>query len=554
MNDLVNLCFTRFRWAVCQIDVLRRLKPMSRSISNALANLPRTLDETYERIFLGIPDDDKLFVHHVLKWIYYYNDGRRVYLGDIPSSILLQAIERSTSHLSSGQQDFLYDEEALRELCGCLIVITSEGLVFHETGAASTVTFAHYTVLEFLQSARIFNSPVAFFGIEQASTAVDFTRVKLIEALDADRNILGGKQYYNSDDAAIADVVAEDFNSYCTVSVMLGINSWEPYLNDHDDLVTLVFDIMNPSKPHFESLCNSLDIMENSLFILTENLAPTLGQFWNTFWVVPPANINSAILLGLLGVEAAEILLPKLIKKVNIEALFQEEVFLVTKDYDRTSGIGRSRWYHIKGSVVDAIAQLVMNTHWSHNLLCSLLDSGARHLNASTTLLSYIGSHQHYYGNNGDCGETCPLVRLLQLGARPDAPGYRVKPLQIAVVSWDFKGVEILLQAGADPNDCGNENGIAWNNVDFLGQFNHLGGCSPLFICKEIECIDADNNKYSWSEANRNRIEELLVAARARSFKEDWACEVRTEEEGFISENSRAAKIIQVMGRLRSGV
>ena len=528
---------------------------MSRSISNVLANLPRTLDETYERIFLGIPDDDRLFVHHVLKWIYYYNDGRRVSGGDIPRSILLRAIERSTSHLSNSQQDFLYDEEALRELCGCLIIITSEGLVFHETEAASTtVTFAHYTVLEFLQSARIFNSPVAFFGIEQASTDADFTRVTLIEALDADCNILGGKKYSNKDAIAIADVVAGDFNSYCIASAMLSINSWEPHLNDQDDLVTLVFDIMNPSKPHFESLCNSLDIMEDSLFILSDNLARTVGQFWNMFWVVPPANINSAILLGLLGVEAAELLLPKLMKKVNIVALFQEEVFLVTKFYDRANNFGR-RWYHIKGSIVDAIAQLSMYAERSsHILLCSLLDSGARHLNASTTLLSYIGSHNPQSENHDDCGETCPLVRLLQSGARPDAPEYRVKPLQIAVVSWDFKGVEILLQAGADPNDCGNENGIAWNNVDFLGQFNHLGGCSPLFICQEIACIDADNSINARAKANCNRIEELLVAARARSFKEYWACEVITEEEAVESIPRGAAKMIQVMRRLRSDV
>ena len=144
---------TRFRWAVCQIDVLRRLKPSSRSILNALANLPRTLDETYERIFLGIPDDDRLFVHHVLKWIYYYNDGRAVYTSDgFPCSILLQAIERSTSHLSNGRQDFLYDEEALRELCGCLIVITSNIELFglRTAAAVQTVTFAHYTVLEIL--------------------------------------------------------------------------------------------------------------------------------------------------------------------------------------------------------------------------------------------------------------------------------------------------------------------------------------------------------------------------------------------------------------------
>jgi hypothetical protein len=497
---------------------------------NALANLPRTLDETYERIFLGIPEDDRLFVHHVLKWIYYYNDGRTVYYrGNFPCSILLHATERSTSHLSNGRQDFLYDEEALRELCGCLIVITSEVLFDDIVRAAPTVTFAHYTVLEFLQSTRIFNSPVAFFGIEKESTVVDFTRITLIEVLDADSNILGGKQYYGNRDA-FAHFVAQDFNSYCAASAMLSINSWTTHLNNQDDLVTLVFEMVNPSKPHFESLRNSLDAMETSLVVFSENSVECDDQFWTTRWVVPPANINSAILLGLGGMDTFDFFSSKLMDKVNIEVLFEEEVVLFTRLDSNTE-----RWYRIKGPIVDAIAQLSGHVSNFDTLFDSLLDSGERRLNAST-LLSYIGSHGEQCSAHSDCGKTCCLIKLLQLGAQPDAPGYRVKPLQIAVVCWDFEGVEILLQAGADPNDCGYENGIVWEDNDLLGQFNNLGGCSPLFICKEFDCIREAYSMDTRSEADRNRIEELLVADGARSFKEDWACGVTSEEEELGSE------------------
>jgi hypothetical protein len=41
-----------FRWVVCQLDALRRCFPAS--ILHALNELPMTLDETYERILLGI--------------------------------------------------------------------------------------------------------------------------------------------------------------------------------------------------------------------------------------------------------------------------------------------------------------------------------------------------------------------------------------------------------------------------------------------------------------------------------------------------------------------
>jgi hypothetical protein len=482
--------------------------------------LPRTLDETYERIFLGIPDDDKLFVHHVLRWIYYYNDWRTVYRpGNFPCSILLQATERSTSHLSHSQEDFLYDEEALRELCGCLIVIRSEDLFHDKSVTALTASFAHYTVLEFLQSARISNSPIAFFRIEKESTVVEFTRITLIETMEADSNTLGHKEYYN-DPGAVAHTVAQDFNSYCAASAVISINFWTPYLNDKDDIVNLVFDMMNPSKPHFERLCDSLEIMQNSLLVFAENGVDTDGQFWVLDWIVPPANMNSAILLGLSSIKNPELLFSKAMNKVNIEVLFEEEVVVVAELHYYTNNspveFGSRR---IKGLIVDAIAQLIMCRSSYKSSFSSLLDYGERHPNASTTLLSYIGSHGEYRNIYGDCGETCSLTRLLQLGARPDAPGYSVKPLQIAVVSWDFEGVEILLQAGADPNDCGYENGITWEDSDLLGLFNYLRGCSPLFICREFKCIGYDKPK-----TDRIKIEELLVAYEARSFKQEWAC------------------------------
>jgi hypothetical protein len=109
--------------------------------------------------------------------------------------------------------------------------------------------------------------------------------------MEADSNTLGHKEYYN-DPGAVAHTVAQDFNSYCAASAVISINFWTPYLNDKDDIVNLVFDMMNPSKPHFERLCDSLEIMQNSLLVFAENGVDTDGQFWVLDWIVPPANIK----------------------------------------------------------------------------------------------------------------------------------------------------------------------------------------------------------------------------------------------------------------------
>lgn len=44
----------RFRWAVCQIEVLRKCLSVS-VLRHALRTLPETLDETYDRVLMDIP-------------------------------------------------------------------------------------------------------------------------------------------------------------------------------------------------------------------------------------------------------------------------------------------------------------------------------------------------------------------------------------------------------------------------------------------------------------------------------------------------------------------
>lgn len=58
-----------FRWAVCQLDILRRLPNSPDRIRDAIKSLPRALDETYERIFSMIAEEEKLLVRHALHWL-----------------------------------------------------------------------------------------------------------------------------------------------------------------------------------------------------------------------------------------------------------------------------------------------------------------------------------------------------------------------------------------------------------------------------------------------------------------------------------------------------
>ena len=61
-----------FRWAVCQLDILRRLNHQSK-IRKAIKSLPKDMDETYERIFSYIADEEKEIVRHALNWVCFHD-------------------------------------------------------------------------------------------------------------------------------------------------------------------------------------------------------------------------------------------------------------------------------------------------------------------------------------------------------------------------------------------------------------------------------------------------------------------------------------------------
>ena len=106
---------------MCQIDILQRLKSDGETITKALASLPRTLDETYERIFLQIPQEAQIFVQHALKWIHAHSLLNK---DNIRTPNLIQAVQRSMLGLDSSVYGYDFNENLLREFCGCLITIS----------------------------------------------------------------------------------------------------------------------------------------------------------------------------------------------------------------------------------------------------------------------------------------------------------------------------------------------------------------------------------------------------------------------------------------------
>jgi hypothetical protein len=64
----ILILFHRFRWAACQLETLRKC-PSIKKVREVLGNLPKTLDETYERILLSADEDYQDTIAEALRWL-----------------------------------------------------------------------------------------------------------------------------------------------------------------------------------------------------------------------------------------------------------------------------------------------------------------------------------------------------------------------------------------------------------------------------------------------------------------------------------------------------
>ncbi|KAJ4245002.1 hypothetical protein NW762_014208 [Fusarium torreyae] len=115
-----------FRWAVCQLDILRRLKT-TEEIDQALCSLPETLDETYERIFAMIHPADKQLVRHAVTWICFHDLlAKHFYHTTLTCSMLLKAYWMCVEETSGKLGSAIVDTEMLEEICGCLLTYSTD--------------------------------------------------------------------------------------------------------------------------------------------------------------------------------------------------------------------------------------------------------------------------------------------------------------------------------------------------------------------------------------------------------------------------------------------
>src|SRR5882672_9442637 len=132
----------RFRWVYCQVVYLRGCQPGR--IRHALAELPDTLDETYERSLREINKADSELAHRLFQCVGVASRPLRV-----EELAEFLAFDFKAGPIPKFHEDWRLDDplEAVLSTCSTLLVLVD----IHDS---QVIQFSHFSVKEFLTSTR----------------------------------------------------------------------------------------------------------------------------------------------------------------------------------------------------------------------------------------------------------------------------------------------------------------------------------------------------------------------------------------------------------------
>ena len=145
---------SRFRWVVCQLETLRR--SAQRNLRGILERLPKTLDETYERVLKDINEDN---IEHARRLLHCLAVAIRPLLVEELAEILTFDFDDVERGVPKFHADWRWkdQEEAVLSTCSSLITVV-DYCYGRKDDVCRMVQFSHFSVKEFLVSDRLASS------------------------------------------------------------------------------------------------------------------------------------------------------------------------------------------------------------------------------------------------------------------------------------------------------------------------------------------------------------------------------------------------------------
>jgi hypothetical protein len=171
----------RFRWAVCQLDALTKCLNL-RKLREAMADLPNTLDGTYDRILCSIDKEYSQDAFRILQWLVY--SGRPLRIEEVVDVIAVEINDDPRFDLDRR----LPDPRDILTICSSLVATTVETIKQPSgTIAGDYVRLAHFSVKEYLVSKRIQDGPAAQFSIQEIPASASIAAICVAYLLQFDK-------------------------------------------------------------------------------------------------------------------------------------------------------------------------------------------------------------------------------------------------------------------------------------------------------------------------------------------------------------------------------
>jgi hypothetical protein len=378
----------------------------------------------------------------------------------IDADLLVSAVLYDLNEANTGSGSLFYDCDDLRELCGCLVTFSPEVRVVSKAGVENIVTFvdgvikhgekvqagsgqlagqstlvslAHYTVLEFLASSFIHETHVSHFALDEFTIFNEFALSCIKQALSANPE---GR----------ATDWERDREAYClTLACAFGLR-FDRFANRFD-IQDLLIQYYDPTSNHFTRLPaiqqRIIQCQDKRRLYMLGRL-PLLKDSINE---LIESQLHAATMLNLLCA-CHPSLVPRFMKGRNLMPLLEVRILV------------EARQLTLEGTVPEILSQFLVYTkgfQWVLSNYGTYVDATRL---STRPLMSYIGTHFGSGCNHRRIADgVCRADRLLNLGADPNGPGFKVSPLQLAAYRCDYHAIELLLDHGADPNALGDAAG-----------------------------------------------------------------------------------------------
>ncbi|KAK8065801.1 hypothetical protein PG997_012548 [Apiospora hydei] len=471
-NALVDRAQGMFRWLVCQLDLVKRLNQETfcdeAYILREIRNFPEDLFGTYERILAQIKGEDREFARTALALLCNPRTP-------IPSAEIL--VEASLYKIELGKIG-KYNVELLRKVCSCLVTVAKRRQTrqapkfYYPEEQEHRAALAHYTVKEYLFSKHAAEGVASFFALSQ-----EFLRIVDLMVFFRGLQRFGIRkqateprrktQVHPYDEHAL--VVTEHALSYRRLELL-----------DSAELLELVLSSLKPSSQHFAYLKQ-----QGGIRITMRNNFPQWDKLLFGIDMRPlgqnPDQVGLLLNLVLLG-------WPEMAKK-----------YLEGFEFSSLGGKKKEAiWtepFRIQNEAYETLPAHVVRTR-DRAFLHLFTTHGAFFDFESEVLFSIL---QSLYVLGDDSDETLSLLKeVLKHGADPNPRPTRYRrqspeseerplpkhfaftPLQVAVACLESEWVEILLEAGADPYDCGIKGGYVPRAFDSFVRENEDGAGESL--------------------------------------------------------------------------